>query len=202
MHKRYITASYRLFFGTLTLIAVIAQLLQVFEKPNASLVNFFSFFTIESNIFAAGLFIVSGMLLLQNKSVQKLNWFRGAATLYMVTTGTVYVLLLSGLEESLQTTLPWVNFILHYLFPIIVVADWLIAPPKKKLTSQQALLWLVFPLLYVAYSLLRGHITAWYPYPFLNPTDGGYISVAITAIVIAFGMLGIAWILQKLRVVK
>ena len=38
--------------------------------------------------------------------------------------------------------------------------------------------------------MVRGALTGWYPYPFLDPADGGYGPVAVTvAAILAFGVL-------------
>ena len=121
MNKRNILGGYRLFFGGLTLVAVITQLIVSSERPTFSLTNFLSFFTIESNIIAAVLFIISGLLTFKGGESTAVSIMRGAATLYMTVTGVVYILLLSGLEESLQMTLPWVNIALHYVMPAAVL---------------------------------------------------------------------------------
>ena len=58
-----------------------------------------------------------------------------------------------------------------------------------------ALDWLIVPLAYFAYSLLRGAAVHWYPYPFLNPMHpGGYGRVVIYAVVLAvfMGLLALA----------
>jgi hypothetical protein len=59
--------------------------------------------------------------------------------------------------------------------------------------SMPTLLWLAFPLAYVVYSLIRGHSSHWYPYPFLDPGPRGYtgviqssIGIAISAAVLVF----------------
>ena len=44
----------------------------------------------------------------------------------------------------------------------------------------------LFPLAWVAYSLVRGALIDWYPYPFLNPAQqAGYGGVAVYVIAIA-----------------
>ncbi|MFP3387086.1 Pr6Pr family membrane protein, partial [Tritonibacter sp. SIMBA_163] len=45
-------------------------------------------------------------------------------------------------------------------------------------------LWILYPVAYLIYTLLRGLVVEWYPYPFLDPGNGGYIQVAISSIVI------------------
>jgi membrane protease YdiL (CAAX protease family) len=55
--------------------------------------------------------------------------------------------------------------------------------------------WLAWPLVYLAYSLVRGAVVDWYPYPFLDPDEsGGYAGVAgyALAILAAFTAVGLA----------
>lgn len=184
-------------FGLLVVAAIIAQFAAGTKNPSFQTANFFSFFTIQSNVLAALTFIVASWGALKNKRNNMFALLRGAATLYMATTGIVYVLLLSGYEETLQTTIPWVNFVLHYLMPVAVVADWFIDRPPFRILFKHALLWLIFPIFYLAYSLIRGSLTGWYPYPFLNPGEQGYASVAATCIFIALGATVFAWLLSK-----
>ena len=75
-------------------------------------------------------------------------------------------LLLRGLEESLQTAIPWVNTVLHYIMPITMLLDWILNPPNKKITWKKSCKLALIPVFYVVYSLLRGSIVNWYPYPF------------------------------------
>ena len=83
----------------------------------------------------------------------------------------------------------WVDVVLHKVFPIIVVADWIVDPPTTRLSIRDALWWLVFPLAWTGLTLVRGALDGWYPYPFLNPANGGYGQVAITAVAITAGFL-------------
>jgi hypothetical protein len=194
MKKHNLLAIVRLFFGFLTVAAIVTQL-QTSINNSWSIVNFFSFFTIESNILAAIIFIIVGIgTLMQQKSNPQFAFIRGAATLYMTMTGVIYVLLLSGNEVALQTTVPWVNIVLHYLFPAVVLLDWILFPPKFHLSFKKALWWLVFPGIYFIYSLIRGSFIGWYPYPFLNPSNG-WGNLIITCVFIAIGVVGLTWLL-------
>jgi len=194
MHKRFVVA-YRLFFGGLTLLALLVQLSTGLQRESFSVLNFFSFFTIESNILAALIFLITGFAALKVKSLPWIEVLRGAATVYMITTGLVYAFLLAGLEESLQTPIPWVNAVLHYIMPLAVLVDWFMALPARRMQFRRALVWLLFPLAYVAYSLIRGSYTGWYPYPFLNPDQGGYGAVIVTGLIIAVGITAIVWLI-------
>jgi hypothetical protein len=112
----------------------------------------------------------------------------GAAVLYLTITFVVFAVLLSGTD--VDTAIPWVDTVLHKIFPIVVIVDWLIDPLLARLTLRQSLVWLVYPLVWLGYTLVRGALVGWYPYPFLNPADGGYASVAAYVVaILVFGFL-------------
>jgi hypothetical protein len=168
-----ISAIFRLVvFGAIA-AAVSTQFYVSVIDHDASALNFFSYFTILSNIFAALIFLVSAIHQLRGKKPSAaLEAWRGAATVYMVTTGIIYALLLS--QHPLGLTLAWVNLVLHQLAPVTAALDWLLAPPKVRMPVKIWWSWLAFPLIYVIYTLIRGPIANWYPYPFLDPSEGGY----------------------------
>ena len=118
---------------------------------------------------------------------RRVDLLRGAAVVYLVVTFVVVILFLSG--EDLQVAVPWVDFIVHKLVPVYLVIDWLIDPPSTRLTGRQTMAWLVFPLIWVAVTLVRGAVDGWYPYPFLDPAHGGYASVAVYVVGIFVGFL-------------
>ncbi len=165
------------------------------------LTNFFSFFTIESNVAAV---VVITMALGLQLMRQERTWFtvlRASVTTYMVTTGIVYNLLLRNIALDQGATLPWSNEILHVWGPLYLLIDWLFAPGRQRMKWKQ-LLWIIsFPLVWALYTLVRGPLTydplrdgPYYPYPFLDPTNSpnGYLSVAFYVILIAavIGLVG------------
>jgi hypothetical protein len=198
MNKKIFLASIRLLLGTATLVAIVVQAVYVGQAGAFNPFNYLGYFTNLSNIFAAVAFIVSALYLADSRLPSvKDSLIRGAATLYMAVTGVVYITLLSG--EDLGLLIPWVNILTHIIMPLAVVADWLYQPPPAKLRAAQVGTWLIFPAIYLAYSLLRGAIGGWYPYPFLDPDKvGGYgvVSLYCLAILAVFFVLG--WLLTKL----
>lgn len=187
-------AGYRLAVAVVVVVAVAVQLRTSLDR-GASAANFFSFFTIQSNLLGAASFVGAALTPRRPRQSFGLSLFRGAATLYMAITGVVFSLLLRGLEESLQTTVPWVNIVLHYLFPLIIVIDWLLDRTVRGLRTRDGLLFLSYPIAYLAYSLIRGPIVDWYPYPFIDPRPHGYGQVVIGALVVAVVALGAATLL-------
>ncbi|MDJ0357960.1 Pr6Pr family membrane protein [Paenarthrobacter sp. PH39-S1] len=177
-------ALFRFWFALLGFLAVLFQLTHLLQNvPGASAGNFFSYFTIESNIIAFITLAIAGRYAWKGESPRWLELLRGAATIYMTITGIVYNLLLSNIDVN--TPIPWINVVLHYTIPTIMVIDWLVDLPKTRVPVRTSLIWLAFPLLYLIYSLVRGPIVNWYPYPFLDPRVSGYGTVAVMSLVIA-----------------
>jgi hypothetical protein len=98
---------------------------------------------------------------------------------YLTVTFVVVILLLQNVDVGLQ--LPWVDVVLHKVFPVAVVADYVLVPPERRFSMTDGLRWLIYPLLWLAYTLARGAVVGWYPYPFLDPANGGYGAVAVTS---------------------
>jgi hypothetical protein len=200
MKKLTFIASYRLLFAILGLAAVVTQYINNVELLGDaySPVNFFSFFTIESNLLLIAVFFIGSYMAFKKKTHATFELLRGGAMIYMLVTGIIFSLLLTGLQEELLTHIPWVNAVLHYVLPVVAVLDWIIDTPRKQISFSRGLIWLTFPLSYFAYSLVRGHYVEWYPYPFLNPTlDGGWARVASMAIFITFVFVFIVWLTTR-----
>ena len=156
--------------------------------------NFFSFFTIQSNLLA----VATLCLLVVVRRTERTALFDGARSgvvLYMAITGIVFALLLSGLQEELQTTIPWVDFVVHKLMPVVLVADWLLDPPRHRLPLWAAAAWLVFPFSWFLYTLARGASVDWYPYPFVDVGELGYGGVLGRASVLLVGFAVAAFVL-------
>ncbi len=154
--------------------------------------NLFSYFTVQSNLIAAVVFILAAIAIARNKSFG--DWFRylrGGATLYMIVTGVVYALLLHNNPEANPTlSLDWNNFVLHYLCPIFIIVWWLLWPSAKSISTSEAWWWLAFPILWMIYTFIRASVIGWYPYPFLNPAKiGGSVNVMLYVIGIAIGFI-------------
>ena len=175
----------RLGFASLAIAAMTYQFATTADSAFRK-ANFFSFFTIQSNIIGvAALFAL--VLVPRARRSPTFDVVRGAAVLYMAITGVVFALLLSGLQEELQTTIPWVDFVVHKLMPIVLVADWLVDPPRHRLSRWTLLAWLSFPLAWVTYTLVRGAAVDWYPYPFVDVSRLGYDGVLARSVVLALG---------------
>jgi hypothetical protein len=178
----------RLARGSLAALDV-AAMLTIVLTPGIDLVNFFSYFTIQSNVIAV---VVLAGGALADPGGPRWAYLRGAATLYIVITGLVYNTLL--INVSVGVASPWVNDVVHRIVPALMLLDWILFSPWARTHVAAALGWLAYPLAYVAYTLLRGPHVDWYPYPFLDPRlDGGYGRVALYTVVLAlvFALLAV-----------
>ncbi|MBC7955785.1 MAG: Pr6Pr family membrane protein [Cytophagales bacterium] len=182
----------RILLATLVLVAI-GQQLALHLGASYSALNFFSYFTNLSNLFAAAV-----LLLTARSSSFKNAAFRDAARFASVTNMTVVGLVFAVLlrDVDLGALLPWVNFVLHYVMPLAILIDWLWKPPASMLSARHFIFALVFPVVYLAYVVVRGASVGWYPYPFLNPANvGGYGGVAVYAFGIAATFFLAGWAL-------
>jgi hypothetical protein len=188
MSGRGLLALFRLVFGLLTFVAIGVQLKTLADDGRLDLVNYFSYFTILSNLVGATLLLVGAARWRAARSA-RLDLLRGGAVVYLTVTFIVFALLLSNTDVDLA--IPWVNSVLHEIIPVVIVIDWLIDPPTTRLSMRQGLLWLSFPAAWIVYVLIRGELVGKYPYPFLDPANGGYASVAIYSVGILVLMVAI-----------
>ncbi len=149
--------------------------------------NYYSYFTIWSNLAVSVFLIVSSFNLFNTKL---LDFLRGGATLYILVTGMVFIILLKGQNDLF---LSWVNIVLHYAVPLIMVA-YLFFKPIQHVSFSQSLVWLSLLVLYLIYTLIRGSRTSWYPYDFINLSTQGIKGVLLNSTLITFFILLIDWL--------
>jgi hypothetical protein len=218
---RYLFAVLRLGIVAAIVAAIVGQLASSLDfwhsrgvdDVTPQIVNFFSFFTIESNIASAVVLAIGAVLLIVRSAPDSAGFtlVRASVVTYMVVTGIVYNLLLRGVELPQGSTLGWSNEILHVVAPAYLLIDWIFAPGRVPLAPRKIWPILVFPIVWVVYALVRGPFVVdkvygndfWYPYPFLNPVTSanGYLSVTFYVILIAavIGLVaaGILWISRR-----
>lgn len=188
----------RLSLAALSVYAVFVQANYLIAKGGFQLGPFLSFFTIQANIIAAAVLVIEALGGL-GISQSRRGALRGASVLYLGITGAVYAVLLSRLPMVKQIVHPFADGVHHLLMPLWVLFDWMALPPASRPTFRRSLWWLVYPLAFLFFSLLRGAITGWYPYPFLNPSQpGGWLAVGIVSGIILILGCGMIWVILKL----
>ncbi|GAB0101737.1 hypothetical protein JMUB6875_07010 [Nocardia sp. JMUB6875] len=163
--------------------------------------NFFSYFTIQSNLIIIAVWLVIALADPQGRRWQVI---RCAATLYILITGIVYALLLSKINVGIAY--PWTNDTLHRVTPLVALADWLLVPAALGISARFIAALLAYPIVYGVYTLIRGPIVDWYPYPFIDPREQGYgemafglVILVIAFVIIAFAVTALGELASKWR---
>lgn len=179
----------RVAFAVLGVVALAWIPLRNIGEPAFSAANYFSYFTVLSNVIGVLVLLVGG---LADPRSTRWQLLRGAATLYMVITGIIYAVLLSNIDVTLNDK--WINDTMHRYLPLVLLLDWVLTPPRMRIGDTLAVSWLWFPLVYGVYTLVRGPFVDWYPYPFIDPRQQGYPQMAIGLVVLllAFVLMALA----------
>ncbi|MBS1919633.1 MAG: Pr6Pr family membrane protein [Bacteroidetes bacterium] len=184
----------------LTWFALIAQYWISFENRTTSVwentITYFSYFTILSNSLVALYFTFLCWQNINSKKQSKNNLkILTAITVYISIVGIVYQIALRHIWEP-QGLQRIVDELLHSVIPILVILYWILQQGHKALKYKDSFPWLIFPLLFLIYTLIRGHFTDFYPYPFLEVNAIGFNKVILNSVVltIVFFLLSIVLI--------
>lgn len=130
--------------------------------------NFFSYFTILSNILAA--LALTAPVVAPNSRLGRWSaseGVRAAVAMFIVVVGVVYHFLLAGIWAPQGWSL-LANNLLHYVMPAAFVVDWLAFTPKGRLRWADPAKWLIPVLIYGGWTLLHGKLSGWWPYWFTD----------------------------------
>ncbi len=163
--------------------AVIAQFYLILENRETSVlettIRFFSFFTILTNIWVASFLTVKVFGQEKKRSVP--SHIRGsltALTTYILIVGLVYQIVLRPLWEP--TGLQWaVDELLHTVIPLFMFVYWFVYATTDDLDIRKTTVWLLYPIIYIIFIMIRGNFSKFYPYPFLNIPEIGMENVLI-----------------------
>jgi hypothetical protein len=180
----------------LTWFALVLQLyLVIVQSPPGlamlrELITYFSFFTILTNLLVALVFTAIAVRpaagwvqFFSSPSIQ------GGTAVYIAIVGIVYQLLLRHLWDPKGAQL-LADMLLHAVVPLGYVVYWLIFAPRTILRWMDAVVWLIYPGVYLIYALARGAVSGLYPYPFVDVNVLGYAGVFSRAAVLMAVFLG------------
>lgn len=185
-------------FAIIAWFAVIVQFYIMIENRVSSIsetvIRFFSFFTILTNIIVAIYFS-------SQSTKSKVSGFFDqpgrltAVTVYILVVGLVYQFVLRQVWEptGMQKI---VDELLHSVTPVITLIYWFLYEKKKMVKWSEVPNWLIYPAVYLIYILFRGDFSGFYPYPFVNVPEIGiqqtFINsffVLILFLVLSYGMI-------------
>ena len=155
----------------------------------AGLVHFFSFFTVLTNTLAAAVLTCALTTRPSRGRTWLLQaWVSAGIGVSIVVVGLAYNLLLRHLwhPEGWQRL---ADELLHDVMPLLYLAYWWLCVEKGQLRVWHCLVWVIYPLLYFIYVMLRGHLLGTYPYPFIDVGTLGYGQVLLNALGILLGFV-------------
>ena len=200
-HGDYRQGVDRLWHGLVAVLAAVALVGQtvVTVDRGTSLVNFFSYFTIQSNI----LVLVTCVLLAlrPDRGGTAFAVLRLASLTAITVTGLVYATILAG-NADFEGAEWWFDKIFHYVVPVMTVVGFVAFRPRTRLGWTS--LWsLAFPVAWLAYTLVRAEVaepvfaltpttTAAVPYGFLDVAELGAPTVSVICLALTAGFVAIA----------
>ena len=189
MSSAHVAAVAWLATAVIALSALLAS--TITAARDGTLAQHLSFFTNQSNLLFA-LLLLAGAAVTRGRRPAWWDDVRGAAAFYLVMTGIIYALLVAPLDELLRWDIGWTGIVLHRVAPIAALLDWLATPRRRTPSPWRILEWLTYPIAYLAATWLRGGVTGWYPYAFLDPTASSWSQVLATTAVVLLAFLLIA----------
>jgi hypothetical protein len=196
----------RIWHAALGVVVLSALLLQVVlivtASPDASstdapavpvptgLVRFVGYFTVQSNV----LVLIAAVSVALDPERDGRFWrvLRLDALLGISVTGLVFG---AALAPHLHPTGLgwWVNVAFHYLSPLMTFTGWSAFGPRPRIDARTLAWVFVWPVAWIVYTFVRGAIVDWYPYPFLDVGEIGFVFAILNAgAVILLAMLLLA----------
>jgi len=198
MIYRYGLGLFRLAIGVFLLGSVAWQIINRIVADRFRPTEYFVFFSIDSSIFAGAVGLVGAWVLLSGKKeTERQQTIRLVATVSMIIVGVVYHALLGdSAVDPADIGYEWPvipNLVIHTWAPIAVAIDYLISVRGSVPKWRKALWVVVYPLVWLTFSVVRGLLDNWWPYWFINPNSEIGVSGMVTYILIiasAFIILG------------
>lgn len=154
------------------------------------LIRFISYFTVLTNILVAW---SATTLALGHETTSK--WWkvlRLNAIVGIAVTGLVHWFFLRPLM-NLSGGDYVADKLLHVVAPLLAVIGWAVFGPRDRADRSVLGPSLIYPIGWLAYTLVRGAVVDWYPYPFLDVNLHGYPQALIACAAVAVLLLALTW---------
>ena len=160
-----------------------------FHPAAARAANAFVFFTIQSNLLVALAALLLALRLSRPSTAFAVLRLSGLVAITV--TGIVFHVALAQTLD-LKSWDAVGNELVHTVVPVMALVGWLLIGPRSLVSRRIAWLSLIFPVWWLALTVIRGAIAHWYPYPFVDVTQLGYSRVAVNCVWVAVLFLGLA----------
>ena len=164
-----VVRTWRLAGALLIVAALAANVVKHVHVGDWSLVNTFGYFSQQTNILAAAVLLV----MLPRTAKPRPAWLeyaRASVAMYLIIVTVVFWTLLGGFEPD--DPYKWSTLTMHGISCVVVLADWLVEGPRTKHPIRHVWTVLLYPIVWITVSLIRGATDGWVPYPFMDPKDG------------------------------
>jgi len=187
-----VVATFAIVWQLVLIVNGAAVLDETAAKPlGTRLVEFIGYFTVLSNILVAG---VSATLARDPEHDGRVWRVVHLATLVgIAVTAVVHWFFLRPILDLTGSSYV-VDKLLHVVVPLLFVVVWVAAGPRRQTTRAEVLPMLVWPALWGAYTLVRGSVADFWPYPFMDVDElgWGHVLLNLAGVAVLFGIVGLA----------
>jgi hypothetical protein len=189
MHNREMARAYWALVSAVVLVGLVASFTANGQKDQLV------YFTNQSNIFLG---VVAAWVAWRLSTREEVHpALITSAVLFICITGLVYNIVLAPTADPKTGLAEFSTIVQHRVTPLMGLGGWLVFHRHGGLTWKHAAIWLIYPLSYFAFAIVRGLIVTSgglrYPYPFLDVVKHGYAGVLENAVMYAliFWVMGL-----------
>jgi len=188
---RTVVGVLRLVVAAVGTAALVSYFFYTLGFSTFSTVNYFAYFTQQSNMANVLVLAVSGALSLRGRPEGRaFAAVHALVTTYVVVSGIVYgIILIESLSNDFAIGVPWSTQVLHFWIPGFLVVDWVLAPGRTRVSWAMLSVVLVFPVVWGIATIVRGADVGWYPYFFLDPAQVRWPDEFVMYNAIALGVI-------------
>ncbi|MGW9630615.1 Pr6Pr family membrane protein [Agromyces sp. NPDC055520] len=181
---------FRVLIALLEIVALVGNFQYVLGFRLFATANFFSYFTVQSAFAAVvTLGIAAAFALFAPRDPAWLGILRTMVTIYVLVSGIVFgVIVAQASTRDYRMEVPWSDTVLHFVVPALALIAWSV---DSVMAVNPRVPWstvgwvLVFPSIWLVYTLFRGADLGWYPYFFLDEAQvGGPAGVALYCLLV------------------
>ncbi len=197
-NKKIISAAWKVILFISAVMGILLQIGLFSDRLDLSVLNYY---TLMSNMLCAVYFLPAAVYGWKHDGETLLPAVKGALVMCITVTGLVYHFMLAGKFE-MQGTLLMSNILLHYVVPSMTVLDWILFDRKGHYNKLSPVLWLLAPLLYFVYVVIRvaggatlGPYGSKYPYYFMDIDALGFGKVMLINLIMCVFFLILGYII-------
>lgn len=183
-------------FGVVLQLVLVVQGQSVLNEAEAPglvtrLVRFASYLTIWSNVLVAWSTLT--LTLGTDRDTRVWRALRLDAVLVCLGGGIVHFFFLRPLLD-LHGASALADHLLHQVVPLLATIGWVVFGPRGRIARSDLLPFLVVPVVWFGYTVVRGAFVNWYPYPFVDVAQHGYLVVLLNGVGVGLFMTALFYL--------